>query len=108
MVQLSDGETVYDIERVIAGIDGTGTADTNVQTATGLCAVLADIESCSLTFECMSEMCIRDWSTASLDKAYKLKPMQYRLTIPYRVQPVSYTHLHHCSSPMVLSWPNIG
>ena len=25
-------------------------------------------------------------STASLDKAYKLKPMQYRLTIPYRVQ----------------------
>ena len=24
--------------------------------------------------------------TASLDKAYKLKPMQYRLTIPYRVQ----------------------
>ena len=49
-------------------------------------------------------------STASLDKAYKLKPMQYRLTIPYRVQlstsngvqadsgvvdadAVSYTHL---------------
>ena len=25
-------------------------------------------------------------STASLDKAYTLKPMQYRLTIPYRVQ----------------------
>ena len=25
-------------------------------------------------------------STASLDKAYKLQPMQYRLTIPYRVQ----------------------
>ena len=25
-------------------------------------------------------------STASLDKSYKLKPMQYRLTIPYRVQ----------------------
>ena len=25
-------------------------------------------------------------STASLDKAYKLKPMQYRLTIPYRAQ----------------------
>ena len=31
-------------------------------------------------------MCIRDRSTASLDKAYTLKPMQYRLTIPYRVQ----------------------
>ena len=55
LVQLSDGETVYDIERVIAGIDGTGTADQNVQTATGLCAVLADIESGSLTFECMSD-----------------------------------------------------
>ena len=28
---------------------------------------------------------------SSLDKAYKLKPMQYRLTIPYRVQ-ISTSH----------------